>query len=65
MSFVQWSGGVLARVHIASNPWKTLCGRPIPDNATEIAKPPRDKAKICKACRDIEEEAKRLQRFLT
>ena len=33
-------GGVLARVHIASNPWKTLCGRPIPDNATEIAKPP-------------------------
>jgi hypothetical protein len=64
MPFVHWSGGILARVHIASNRVKTLCGRPIPGNAAETAKAPQDKAKICKACQKIEQEEKRFQRFL-
>ena len=58
MSFVQWSGGIPSKGHIASNRVKTLCNRSIPANATETTKPPRDSAKMCKACQKIEREEK-------
>ena len=61
MPFVQWTGIIPSKIHIASNRLKTLCNRPIPSHAAEIAKPPRDKAKMCKACQQIEEEAKPFQ----
>jgi len=64
MPFVQWSGGIPSKVHIASNRLKTLCDRAIPSNATETTKPPRDSAKVCKACRKIEQEEKPFQEFL-
>lgn len=64
MPFIQLWDGTLAKVHIVSNRVKTMCGRPIPSNATETTKPPRDQAKICKACRKIEQEEKRYQRIL-
>ncbi len=64
MPFVQWSEGIFARVHISSNRGKTLCGRPVPASAAETAKAPKDKSKICQACRKIEQEEKRFQRFL-
>jgi len=64
MSFVQWSGVVTSKVHIASNRLKTLCDRPIPVHATETAQAPKDKTKICKACQRIEEEQKPFREFL-
>ncbi len=64
MPFVQWFGGIPSKVHIASNRLKTLCDRPIPSNATETTKPPRDVTKMCKACRKIEQEEKPFQEFL-
>lgn len=64
MSFVQWSAGIPSKVHIASNRVKTLCDRPIPSNATESTRPPRDNTKMCKACQKIEKEQKPFQEFL-
>jgi hypothetical protein len=58
MAFVQWFGIIPSKIHIAANRLKTLCNRPIPSHATEIAKPPRDKTKYCKACRQIEQQEK-------
>jgi hypothetical protein len=58
MPFVQWSNVLPSKIHIAANSLKTLCNRPIPSHATQIAKPPRDKAKFCKACQQIEKEEK-------
>jgi len=58
MPFVQWSGGIPSKVHIASNRLKTLCDRPIPNDAVETTRAPRDSAKMCKACRKIEQEEK-------
>ena len=37
---------------------------PIPSNATETTKRPRDKTKLCKACQKIEQEEKPFQEFL-
>jgi len=65
MPFIQLWGGDLAKVHIVvSNRVKTLCGRPVPANATQTTKLPRDKAKVCKACQKIEQEEKQFQRIL-
>ena len=64
MPFVQWSGIFPSKVHIASNRLKTFCDRTIPSNAIETTKPPRDKTKMCKACRKIEQEEKPFQEFL-
>jgi uncharacterized membrane-anchored protein len=58
MPFVQWSGILPSKVHIASNRQKTLCNRPIPGHATASEKPPRNKATLCKACQRIEQEEK-------
>jgi len=58
MPFVQWFAILPSKVHIASNRWKTLCNRTIPNNAVESKKPPRDKATMCKACQRIEQEEK-------
>jgi hypothetical protein len=56
MLFVQWkSGTIVGKVHLASNHLKTLCGRRIPEQANAVPKSPRDKTKICKRCRDVEE----------
>ena len=56
--FVQWSGALPSKVHMASNRRKTLCGKSVPSSATETTKPPRDMAALCKACRKIEREEK-------
>jgi hypothetical protein len=61
MPFVQWSATVPSKVHIASNRLKTLCNRPIPDDATQTTKPPRNKTTLCKACQKIEHEEKPFQ----
>jgi len=58
LAFVQWSGTQPSKVHIASTGVKTLCGRPIPRNATEATKPPRDNTTICKVCLKIDQEEK-------
>jgi hypothetical protein len=58
MPFVQWVGIIPSKVHIAASRLKTLCNRPIPSHATEIAKAPRDKTKLCEACQQIEREEK-------
>jgi len=50
MSFVQWSEALPSRVHIASNHLKTLCGRTIPGNATDVTEPPHDKSTVCRVC---------------
>ena len=63
MPFVQLHAGILAKVHIASNRVKTLCGRPIRSKATEV-ETPQDRATICKACQLIEQEEKQFQRIL-
>ncbi len=63
MPFVQWTGIIPSKVHIASNRLKTYCNRPIPGHATETTKPPRDKATMCKACQKIEQEEKPFQEF--
>ena len=63
MLFAQLHTGILAKVHIASNRVKTLCGRPIRSNATEV-ETPQDRAAICKACQIIEQEEKQYQRIL-
>jgi hypothetical protein len=55
MPFVQWSCGVLPKVHITANRQKTFCGKEIPSHATETARRPRDKAKICKFCQQAEQ----------
>ena len=56
MFYVEWISGVmLGKVHMASNRLRTLCGKRIPGHATESEKVPRDKTRICKRCRDVEE----------
>lgn len=54
MLWVQWLQ--LGRVHMTENRLKTICNRPIPSNAVESAKPPRDKGKLCQHCLKVEKE---------
>ena len=62
MHFVQWqSGAIVGRVHLASDRLRTLCGRPIPDTATQSNKAPRDKTKFCKRCRTVADYERRNQ----
>jgi len=56
MLFIQWKTGLaVGKVHLASDRMRTLCGRPIPGDASNSNKSPRDKTKICKLCRDVEQ----------
>lgn len=55
MLWVQWSlySSTMGKVHMADNPLKTLCDRPIPNHAKESTIAPKDKGKICHHCQQV------------